>query len=364
MQIGKVPPSLPLLRADLHVGLIASAWILSMFSALGAMFGCLAGIFADRFGAHRVTVASLLVMALASTAGSSAHGAALLLVSRALEGSGFVMTVVAIPSLLTAAADQRASRFVPSLWGTYMPLGIAIALAAGPLILASLGWRPLWQLNAALLAGLALAVAWSNSRARMPAARRSSPFAGLLRAALRGPATLLLAAIFACYTFQFLSILGFLPTILQEHGVSPKAAGAFTALAVLANAFGNLAAGWLFARGATPRRLISSALVGMVAAEFLLFSPHCSSALQYLAAVAFSLIAGLIPASIFTAIPKIAPTQARSSTMGIAVQASHIGQLIGPPTVAAVAAALGGWQATPWVLMPAAAAGLAAALFL
>ena len=43
MQIGKVPPALSLLRADLGVDLVASAWILSMFSAVGALSGSVAG---------------------------------------------------------------------------------------------------------------------------------------------------------------------------------------------------------------------------------------------------------------------------------------------------------------------------------
>jgi MFS family permease len=364
MQVGKVPPALPLLREDLHVGLIASAWILSMFSALGALFGSLAGVFADRFGSRRVTVASLLVMALASAAGGAAHGATLLLVSRAVEGAGFVVTVVAVPSLLIAAAVDRDRRFVPSLWGTYMPVGMAVALAASPLVLSALGWRPLWQLNAALLTALAVAVAWSNSRTRTVGAEPTPQFGGILRASLLRPGTLLLAATFACYTFQFLSVLGFLPTILQEHGSSPKAAGGLTALAVLANAIGNLCAGWLFTRGVAPRLLICIAMTGMVGAELIVFSPWYSSSLQYLAAIAFSAIGGLVPASIFTAIPNVASPEARSTTMGIVVQASHIGQLVGPPTVAAVAAALGGWPASPLVLVPAAVLGVAAALSL
>ena len=364
MQIGKVPAALSLLRADLSVGLVASAWILSMFSALGALFGSLAGVFADRFGSRHVTVASLLVMAVASAVGGTAHSAMLLLVSRAVEGSGFVVTVVAVPSLLIAAAVERDRRFVPSLWGAYMPAGMAVALAASPLILSALGWRPLWELNAALLAGLALAVAWSNSRANTVRTGHSSPFGGILRASLLRPGALLLAATFACYTFQFLSILGFLPTILQEHGISLKAAGALTALAVLANAFGNLTAGWLFTRGVAPRLLICTAMIAMAGAELIVFSPWYSSSLQYLAAVAFSAIGGLVPASIFTAIPRVAPAEARATTMGIVVQASHIGQLVGPPTVAAVAAAVGGWPASPLVLVPVAAVGLGAALFL
>ena len=360
MQIGKVPAALSSLRADLGVGLIASGWILSMFSALGAAFGSLAGVFADRFGSRHVTVASLLVMALASAIGGTAHSAPLLLVSRAVEGSGFVVTVVAIPSLLVAAAIERDRRFVPALWGAYMPVGMAIALAASPPVLTIAGWRPLWALNAALLAALALGVAWSNSRSRAVNIHVSQG-SGLLRASLLRPGALLLAATFACYTFQFLSVLGFLPTILQEHGSSPRTAGALTALAVLANAFGNLAAGWLFTRGAAPRLLICSATFAMAAAELVVFSPWYSSSVQYFAAVAFSAIGGLVPASIFTAIPRVAPIEARSTTMGIVVQASHIGQLIGPPTVAAAAAVMGGWAASPWVLVPIAALGLAAA---
>ena len=51
-------------------------------------------------------------------------------------------------------------------------------------------------------------------------------------------AVLLLAATFLCYAFQFLSTMGFLPTMLQERGLSPRAAGGLTALVVIANAFG------------------------------------------------------------------------------------------------------------------------------
>ncbi len=360
MQIGKVPPALSWLRADLGIGLVGSAWILSMFSALGALFGSLAGVVADRIGSRHVTVASLLVMALASALGGSAHSAVLLLVSRAVEGSGFVVAVVAIPSLLVAAAVERDRRFVPALWGAYMPVGIAIAMAVSPLVLAAAGWRALWELNAALLAALALGVAWSNARRRGPELHVSQP-GSLLRASLLRPGARLLAVMFACYTFQFLSVLGFLPTILQEHGSSPKTAGTLTALAVVANAFGNLAAGWLFTRGVAPRLLICAATIAMAAAALMVFSPDYPPSVQYLGAVAFSAIGGLIPASIFTAIPRVAPAEARSTTMGIVVQASHIGQLVGPPTVAAVAAAMGGWAASPWVLLPVAAVGLVAA---
>jgi len=243
MQIGKVPAALALLRTQFSVGLVASGWILSMFSAVGAALGSVAGLLADRFGARRVTVAGLLLMGLAAAVGAHAQRASLLLASRAVEGSGFVVTVVAVPSLLLGAAVGRDRHLVPSLWGTYMPVGMAVALGATPLALSAWGWRAWWECNAVLLTALGIGVAWSNARAAVAVLPRAAMFNATLRAQLRRPAALVLAMIFACYTFQFLSVLGFLPTILQERGRSRAAAGTLTALAVLANAFGNLAAG-------------------------------------------------------------------------------------------------------------------------
>jgi MFS transporter, CP family, cyanate transporter len=268
------------------------------------------------------------------------------------------VTVVAVPSLLIAAAVERDRRIVPSMWGTYMPVGMALALAVTPAVLAAFGWRAWWQLNAALLAGLALSIARSNWHCATHAPGRARPLSGTLRPLLRRPAVLLLAMIFACYTSQFLSVLGFLPTVLQERGSSHTVAAALTALAILANALGNLGAGWLLTRRIAPRTLICAGMAGMAVAELVVYSPWYSPSLQYAAAVAFASMAGLVPASIFTAILEVAPADARSTMMGIAVQASHIGQLVGPPTVAAVAAASGGWSASPLVLVPTAALGL------
>jgi len=47
--------------------------------------------------------------------------------------------------------------------------------------------------------------------------------------------------------------------------------------------------------------------------------------------------------------------------MGLVVQFSHVGQLAGPPAVAAVAAAAGGFQLSALVLVPAALGAFAAA---
>jgi cyanate permease len=364
MQVGKVPPALSAIQRELHLGLVTAAWVLSMFSAIGALVGCVAGSLADRFGARRVTVFGLLCMAAASFGGSWSDAAAVLLVSRAIEGMAFVLMVVAVPSLLSASAEPRHKRFVPALWGAYMPMGMAIALASSPTVIVNLGWRPLWQLNAVLLALPAILLAMQR-----PPHIESRHTPALTLAAIRRALTdrdaVLLAAMFGGYTVQYLSVLGFLPTILQEQGATAQRAGTLTALAVLANAPGNFVASWLLGRGVAAWKLMAIGALVMGIAALGIFSPLLSPSTRYALVIALSAVGGLIPASIFGTIPAVArQANTGAMTMGLVVQASHVGQMIGPPLVAALAAYSGAWSASPVVLVPAACVVLGAALLL
>lgn len=363
MQVGKVPPAISSLREDLRLGIVAAAWVLSLFSAIGAVLGCVAGSIANRFGARAVTVVALLVMAAASALGARADGAPLLLFSRALEGTAFVAAVVAIPSLLVASASADDRRFVTGVWGTYMPTGMAIALTVAPWVLVAFGWRPLWDWNAVLL----LVVGFALLAAREPGGAGGNAGVALeaVLRTVRRRETWLLALIFMCYTFQFLAVFGFLPTILEQQGVAPQTAGRQTAIAVIANAGGNLAASWLVARRVAPTALMAFALVVMVACELGIYSQGLSPDARYGLAVAFSAFGGLLPASVFATIPAIASRVASGAVvMGIVVQASHIGLLTGPPVVAAISDATGDWSASPLALAPVAAIGFAAAFAL
>ena len=361
MQIGKVPPSLGALRAELHLSIVAAAWVISLFSVIGALLGSFAGSVADLFGPRRAAVAGLVGMGAASLLGSDASSAPILLASRVAEGMSFVVMVVAIPSLLVASSCARDRRFVPALWGTYMPIGMALSLAIAPAVLRAEGWRALWKLNAAIVLLLAAALAIARPPA-LPARDRAIPTLASLRGVLRrGPA--LLAVIFAFYTFQYMSVMGFLPTILQQQGFGPQAAGSLTAVAVIANALGNIVASALIARQATPRRLIGFACIAMMVAALGIFSAFLAATTRYALVVAFSGIGGLIPASLFASVPAAAADRSSAATtMGFVVQASHAGQLIGPPVVAAVAAAAGGWQLSAAALAPAAAIAFIASL--
>jgi MFS family permease len=360
MQVGKVPPALGFIQRDLHLGLVAGAWVISMFSLVGACLGCLAGSLVDRIGPHRAATGGLWCVAVAGLGGSFASLPWMLLVSRALEGMAFVMVVVAIPSLLVASASENDRHFVPALWGVYMPTGMAISLASAQSVLHAYGWRVLWQVDAAVLLLLGVALLLAPAPAIRLRGRALQP--GELLRSVWHPGPLLLGVVFACYTLQYMSVMAFLPTILQAQGTGPQAAGLLSACAVVANAAGNLSVGALLARGARPRRLIGGACLVMIVAAAGIYLPQWPATPRYLLVVILSGVGGLIPASIFALVARLAQDRrSTATTMGIVVQFSHAGQLAGPPAVAAVAAAAGGFQLSALVLIPAALGAFAAA---
>ena len=73
--IGKVPPALPLQRAELGLSLVESGFIATTFNAIGMAVGMFVGILCDRFGHKRMGLVGLgtLVGAGLLGAGASRH---------------------------------------------------------------------------------------------------------------------------------------------------------------------------------------------------------------------------------------------------------------------------------------------------
>lgn len=371
-QVGKVIIALPAVRADLEMSLTTAGFVLSSYTIVGAALGGLAGTFVERLGRRRVLVASLLVLGAGAVMGAASPTTALLLASRVVEGFGFMGVVVAGPSLIANAAGPANRRLSLGLWGAYMPLGQVIAIASAPVFLATVGWRGLWVVNAALLFGYAgLARSRVEGVSRF-AGRSARSYLGEQRddqqgdrrprtRTLRSPGPLLLSVAFGMYSLQYLAVIGFLPTIYAAGGMSGSLTGLLTATVVLGNVGGNVAGGWLLHRGMRAGTLIAASAATTGSSVLVLYSDWAGFGLSYLAALVFSTVGGLLPASVFGAVPSLAPSHRDvATTNGMVVQASNLGSIVGPPAVAMVAAQAGGWSMSPLVLTTAAVVSLGA----
>lgn len=371
LHVGKLPPALPVLREALGVSLVQAGFLISMVQVAGMSLGLAVGLVADTLGLRRVMATGLALLTLASVAGGFAREPWLLLVLRAMEGLGFLLAVTPAPGLVRRLVDPARLSGRLGLWGAYMPLGTSLALLAGPLWIAQAGWPAWWWLTAALtaIAGVTL---WRGVPAdpapdAMPAGSvASAPGTWRVRLTdtLRSPGPWLVSLAFACYSGQWLAVVGFLPSIYAQAGLAPALAGVATAVVAGSNMIGNIASGRLLQRGVPAQRLLRTGFLAMGVGGVLLFAPvwpvgWLSFAGPYAAVLVFSATGGLVPGTLFSQAVKVAPGPGTvSTTVGWMQQWSSIGQFAGPPLVAWVASRTGGWS-TSWVVTGACAlAGL------
>jgi len=355
LHIAKLPPAIRALQADLGISLLQAGFLLSLVQTAGMAAGVVFGVLADALGGKRSMLCGLLVLSLASAAGAMVDAVPLLMLLRACEGFGFLLVVLPPPGLLRRLVPPQRLNRVLGLWGSYMPFGAALALLAGPVWIDAFGWRSWWW----LLGGISLAMALWLARAVPGAAGRSTAPAAMglwqrLRLTLGAPGPWLVALSFAVYAGQWLAVIGFLPSIYLQAGVSGAMTGLLTALAAAVNMAGNIAAGRLLQAGAAPTRLLRIGFATMALAAFAAFAELGGVALppsaRYAAVLLFSMVGGLIPSTLFALMVRVAPNEhTLSSVVGWAQQWSAFGQFAGPPLVAWVAARSGGWQWT-WVV--------------
>lgn len=359
--VGKVPPALPEIRAELGLGLVESGFVATTFNVLGGIVGMLVGVLCDRFGHKRLALAGLALMAAGGLAGAAAGAFLPVLAARFLEGAGFILYTVSAPALLAAApAAPTARAKALGFWGAYLPSGCSLALLAAPPVIAVSGWRGLWIVLAAAAAACAVLVA-----RRVPApAYGSVGSLRLARESLARPGSVVLSVLFACYVAQWISVMIWLPTFLEgERGATPSEAAFLTAMMVLANLPGNLAGGWLLARGVQRGLLVVAASAIGAACSLGMLGAWLPDALRYLLVLVFSCCTGVIPAAIFSGVALHARTpQHIGTTNGMVMQAAQIGQFFGPIAIAWLATRLGGWAASLWALLAFAAAAAACGL--
>ena len=366
-QVGKAPPMLGLIRSELGMSLFLAGWILSIFNVIGFLLGSITGAVSDAFGHRRLLLTGLSLQALGSLAGSFAPGAFFLLATRAMEGLGFLIIVVAAPAMVAQVTKPGDIRLALSVWSCFLPAGASTIMLIVPLVNVSLGWRGLWLANTFVLAVYAFWLMKGTAHLTGLAKgsrRRQGQVWRDLRLTVTSAGPVLLAAIFTTYALQWLAVMGFLPTLLaEEYGLSPGRASVFTAIMVAMNVPGNLMGGWLLHLGFRRWKLIAFASIVMGACSLAIYSPTLPFAARYMACLLFSLVGGLLPASALGGAPIYAPTPNQvATTNGLIMQGGQFGQVIGPPALALIVSAGGGWKSAPWLLGGSAAIGVVLSL--
>jgi len=354
LHVGKLPPALPVLQDVLGMTLVQAGFLLSAVQMASMTLGLAVGLSADSLGLRRSMLVGLGLLSFASISGGFVSDAQSLLYLRVLEGLGFLLVVMPAPALIrrTVDASQLSGRM--GWWGTYMPTGSALALLLGPWVIAGMNWSTWWWLLGAIAALAWVAVWLCVPDVQAPVLTHSAAhdaWPTRLTLTLQSPGPWLVALTFAVYSSQWLAVIGFLPTVYAELGITAGIAGVLSACVALANVSGNIMSGRLLQRGWPAQRLLAIGFtcmtLGAVGAYAVWQGEGLPTALRFACVVMFSAVGGLIPGTLFSCALRLAPSEGTvSTTVGYMQQLSALGQFAGPPLVAWVAASAGGWQWT------------------
>ncbi|MEV6544013.1 MFS transporter [Streptomyces sp. NPDC051665] len=365
LQVWKVPPALPFLRHDLSLSLVQAGTLLGIVQLAGMLGGLAVSLLAESIGERRCLSAGLVLLFLGSAGGGFAWSAAALLASRAVEGAGFILVAVTGPGLIRRTAPPGRFTTAMGFWGAYQGISTFAGLIIGALVLQVMPWR-VWWWGMAVVA--LLPSPWVLARVPRDDAggvRGAANALTRIGRTVRAPGPWTAGLVFACYTLPWMAVVGFLPTIYRDGGMTGSWPGVLSAVVGAANAVGSIATAALMKRGLPTRALIVPAFALMAVTSVLAFAVDwhglpAGTAWQFVCVTVFSLTGGAIPATLLRMIGELTPAGGSApATMGLIQQLFNAGSFVGPTAAAWLATRTGDWHSTWWLTCACTAAGIA-----
>ncbi|TPI55842.1 MFS transporter [Mesorhizobium sp. B3-1-7] len=199
--------ALPTLSVAFAASFAAVQWVVLAYLLAITVLIVIVGRLGDLVGRLPLLIVGLALFSAASFAAALAPSLAFLIGARAVQGLGAAAMMALTMAFVGETVPKERTGSAMGLLGTMSAIGTALGPSLGGVLIAALGWRSIFLVNAALGA-VALLAAWRFLPAAMPA----SEAAGIVRRAtgVRGEArgrfdmlgTLLLAATLAAYALS------------------------------------------------------------------------------------------------------------------------------------------------------------------
>ncbi|MFK7996300.1 MAG: MFS transporter [Granulosicoccus sp.] len=330
-QFAKMGLFLPELQQLYPEAGVATGFLITLISLVGALLGLVAGILVGRIGARSVLLGGLLIGALISLVQSIYLPLSLLLASRMVEGFSHLAIVVAAPTLMSRYCSERLSAVAMTLWGTFFGVSFALTASLGLPLVETQGIHVLFLAHALILsvttALVALLVpkqrAVSNDETR---SHQSDSIASLFqrhKQAWLSPYIAAPAAGWLFYTTTFVALLAILPSLM------PLDQRAFVASAMpLASIFSSMTLGAALLLRFSAVHVVN---IGFIAALSLALLFLIGTYEALICVLLFSAL-GLVQGASFAAIPQLNTTASKQAlAYGALAQAGNIGNLCGTP---------------------------------
>ncbi len=358
LHVGKLPAALSLMQAEYSLSLSETGVLVSVYSVMILLLALLLGASVARVGYVRTALLGVSFGVLGSVIGMQAEALALVMASRVVEGLGWILCVLAFPSLMGTLASADDKPVVMGIWGAFMPIGAGSMLFFAPDLQAIGGWRLVWFVSAALSVIAVVLVIVVNAKMKHRFAVLNNKHHHAVLPEVRNISAWALCACFFFYSSMYVSVTTFLPKLLDETSeLTIVAAAKWGALIMLSNALGNIIAGRLIRRGYQRSNLL---IFGALSMGF--FAVCClaitHTEMRIVCAMLMSAVGGVIPGTLFATAPLVAVSAtATGVVIGIIFTGAGAGQVFGPIAITRVVEMAGDWRAGGFLLLVAGIAG-------
>lgn len=282
----------------------------------------------DKFGRKPLIIIGLILFATGSVFAARAHTLPMLIIGRALQGSGAVgSTLLAMLADLTPDESRTKSM---ALMGMSIGLSFALAMVLGPLVSAHFGLSGIFWLTAILaIVAILIVLLVVPTPTKLLVHQDVETLPGQLRKTLTRPALLSLDfgifSLHAIMTAMFIA----LPHVLGDLHLSMHAQTIFYLL-VLVAAFVLMTPGVIIAE--TKHKLkfmMALAIILIAVSQLLLLFNVASLAMVVVALVVFFTAFTLLESTLPSLVSKVAPLRNKGTAMGIYSTSQFLGIFLG-----------------------------------
>lgn len=351
----KVPPIMIQIGESVGMSADKAPWLMSIFMLVCLIFAIPAGTLVQRMNAKGALLFSAALVTAGSIIGSLSTTALPLLISRGVEGVGFLIISVAIPVAAVTHSDPKKIGMVMGICGVWISVGSIAAFNTAPVLMFRVGWHGVWWIYTVftIVSMILFALGFKGRKALPPLEEESS---SLLDAAMNK--NLIFPSIsFLIYNFILMSMITFFPGYATGAGLMQLNRASFIAsLPMILSLAGSPIIGRL-ADSFSHKWLYSLTLMCAGIGATLMFSKNISQIL--IGAAILGLIGAATPGLMFSSLGKLVSKESLiAPSNGIVVLFQNMGMFLASLLFGSIAGAFGGsYTLASIILIPLAIVG-------
>ena len=345
----------------------AATWTMSIFLLTAVIFALPAGTVAARFGAKNVMLCFAVIASAGSVLGALTTSTAIILISRAIEGIGFIFVGIAGVTCVVSYVEPNKIGRAIGIWATWVPIGQIAAFNLTTLLIQFMSWQVIWYIFAAftLVMAVILKFVLQAPQGLPEAASQEKVKFSIPIKELFGNKQLVLVSIsFLMFAYLLFIILNFFPVYAGETAIMSMGEVAIVAsLPMVGSIIGSPLLGLLSEKLGRKKLYLLSLIATGIGAVLYFVNISDPRALIYIGGALVGLIGLAAPPMVLGSMGTIVgKPELIGPGSGLVTLAQNLGMFFTTVSFMAIVTGFGGFFAASLIAIPIAAVGVILAI--